>query len=196
MLPHHTPAALQQFTKNRKVRSFTSCKSIRYCHAPQIPIWAILPYHQSDPTFAKTCAGFGRSTEHPWRIVTPAGPIPAETSGRLHSNLRVRPTHSNSLRRRGGHGRQGTASLRDATTATTGEPAPACVIGPKGPIIVEPLGSTAVRPVSRTDSPPEGGHVWHAWGVLMRSDGGPLDGGPLRVWLYSLLKRPANKRVL
>ena len=30
----------------------------------------------------------------------------------------------------------------------------------------------------------------------MRSDGGPLDGGPLRVWLYSLLKRPANKRVL
>ena len=121
---------------------------------------------------------------------------PAETSADGSSGST--PTNSLKFQRptTGGHGRQCTASLRDATTPTTGEPAPACVIGPKGPIIVEPLGSTAVRPVGRTDSPPEGGHVWHAWGVLVRSDGGPLDGGPLRVWLYSLLKRPANKRVL
>ena len=83
MFPHHTPAALQQFTKIHKVCSFASCKSIRCCHAPQIPIRAIFPYHQSDPTFAKTCAGFGRSTEHSWRIVTPAGLIPAETSDRF-----------------------------------------------------------------------------------------------------------------
>ena len=44
---------------------------------------------------------------------------PAETSGRS-TQMRVRPTYSNSLRRRGGHGRQGTAPLRDAaTTAAT-----------------------------------------------------------------------------
>ena len=40
-----------------------------------------------------------------------------ETSGRS-TQMRIRPTHSNSLRRRGGHGRQSTASLRDATTAS------------------------------------------------------------------------------
>ena len=53
---------------------------------------------------------------------TPGDLKAAETSGRS-TQMRVRPTYSNSLRRRGGHGRQGTASLRDATTPSQWRPA-------------------------------------------------------------------------
>ena len=159
MFPHHTPAALQQFTKIHKVCSFASCKSIRCCHAPQIPIRAIFPYHQSDPTFAKTCAGFGRSTERvdSWQIVTPAGLIPAETSGRLtrihasgqltqipcadEGGMGVSVRHRFAMRRRR---RCGVAAM----SRCQGGPAPACAIGPEGPIMV--------RPEGRTDGTPEG----------------------------------------
>ena len=82
------------------------------------------------------CVACRRGTACPGGASNP--PRPARP---VHSNLRARPAYSNSLRqRRGGHGRQGMASLRDATTPTTVGPAPACVIGPEGPMDDPPEG--------------------------------------------------------
>ena len=150
--PSYASAAPQQFTKIHKVRSFTSCKSIRCCHAPQIPIWAILPYHQSDPTFAKTCAGFGRSTEHSWRIVTPAGLIPAETSGRSTQTYAPDRLTQIPCADEGGMGvrvRRRFAMRRRRRCDVDDSGASTCMcdraIGPRGPITVKPKGLTGLR---------------------------------------------------
>ena len=87
------------------------------------------PYHYQAPKIRRQFRRDqrpGPANPQPW--ATPARPClhrpsftsahghqPAETSGRS-TQMRIQPTHTNSRRRRGGHGRQGTASLRDATT--------------------------------------------------------------------------------
>ena len=139
---HQMPPFVSKTTKSAGSIS----QAIRCCHASQIPIRAILPYRQFDPTFAKTCAGFGRSTEHPWRIVTPADLIPAKTSAdgplKYASNqLTQIPCAS--------EGGMGTASLRDATTTGAlrssrpeGRP---CGPGRGSPRNLDRLNSTKVR---------------------------------------------------
>ena len=82
-----------------------------------------------------------RSGPQKWGITNP--PRPARP---VHSNLRANPVHSDSPVQRLGGMDDGVA----ATCRRQGGPAPACMIRPKGPITVEPLGSTAVRPEGRT----------------------------------------------
>ena len=173
-------------------------------HAPRIPIRATLSYVSADPPYSH------QAPKNPTLVSTrPAFPAPQIKHPRVSANslcllpARYRmsrrgtspprpaaglrkPTHStNSLKfpgpTTGGHGRQGTASLCDATTASASqwEPAPACVIGSKGPMIVRPRG--------RTDSPPEGSPA--SSGLIVEPEGpmarrrataclhGPPDGG-------------------
>ena len=87
----------------------------------------------------------------------------------VHSNPRIRPTHSDSTVQRPGG--MGTASLRDAATT------PASTSGGGGQHLCQSglKAGLVVGPGARRYGPPEG--------------------GLLRVWLCSLLKRPANKRV-
>ena len=172
-------------------------------HTGRVPIrfrgFSIQPPSSKNPDIgfdgtSVSCVACWRGTACPGRASNPPRPAAGPLKSTHPANLLkfTAPTRGTWVWRRFAMRRR----RRRCDVSTPSGPAPAYVIGPKGPIIVEPLGSTAVRPVGRTDSPPEGGHVWRAWGVLVRSDGGPLDGGSLRVWLYSLLKRPANKRVL
>ena len=67
-----------------------------------------------------------RARARPWSCAHLHGHVNIRARSRrdqrpAYANLRILPTHSNSnVQRRGGHGRQGTASLRDAaTTAAT-----------------------------------------------------------------------------
>ena len=127
--PPYAPAAFHKFTKNRKARKPTFRRPYTATHAWLLPtrLRSPIPLPSSkNPTPISTRPATGPANPQPW--ATPARPClhrpgftsahghqPAETSGRS-TQMRIQPTHTNSRRRRGGHGRQGTASLRDATT--------------------------------------------------------------------------------
>ena len=102
----------------RKPHVFQTSTGFRaLCHsvvpnALQPPPCSLKSPHKATPRTPGSARGSGRFTVS----CTPGDLKAAETSGRS-TQMRVRPTYSNSLRRRGGHGRQCTASLRDATTA-------------------------------------------------------------------------------
>ena len=103
--------------------AFRSRKS-RANPAPHLPRTCVSGLHIS-PTNRPQITQHTSAPTRPWRAQSRRDQRPA------CSNLRARPACSNSLRRRGGHGRQGTASLRDATTLRRrrrrqGEPEPAC----------------------------------------------------------------------
>ena len=85
----------------------------------------------------------------------------------VNSNLRARPTHSNSLRRRGGHG-YGVASRCDDDVDVMGG------------------GGQTARLKAGMYGTPEGVQLWPASSGLVRLNDGPPEGGLLRVRLYSL----------
>ena len=107
-------------------------------HAPRIHIRTISPYvlrgsHILSPSSQNLDIGFDKTSvpgpanpqpTQPHKFPNPAGTAmacasqPAETSGQS-TQIRTKPTYSNSLRRRGEHGRQRMSSLRDAATTST-----------------------------------------------------------------------------
>ena len=108
-----------------------------------------------------------------------------ETSADGFNRSSSNPTHSNS----NDWGAWASATTASASTSTTGGSAPACVIGPEGPIMV--------RPEGRIDGTPEG--------VLVRVNDGPLQAGlqsslkarrrAACAAIPSVLNLPPNKRV-
>ena len=128
-----TPATSHKLTKIRKVcRLHLTGHTLLPCfadpHVSRIRILAMFPYVSADspydlqapkiPTLVSTGPVFSAS---------PAGAVPHVQIGHqirrdqrpVHSNLRIRPTYSNSLRRREGHGYGVASRCDDAGVAAT-----------------------------------------------------------------------------
>ena len=107
---------------------FAYSHNIIHSYTSSHPILPYCPQAPKNPTSNQARPAFPPpQTRHPRVSANSLRRLPARCrmSGRsinrrdqrpIHSNLRIRPTYSNSLRRRGG---MDMASLRDATTPTT-----------------------------------------------------------------------------
>ena len=141
-----TQAAFPYGIADSTCNSTATCFPIRFSGSPQaghllIRFSTAPPYNRQAPkipTLVSTRPAFpAPQTRHPsvstnslrrlparYRM-SRRGTKPAETSARS-TQMRIRPTHSNSLRRRGGHGYGIASRCDDAASASTSWGATAC----------------------------------------------------------------------